>query len=547
MARSDATAVAEIDSDVSQSNTNSASASTTGNGSFIAQAPVASFALRQRDIDEILGTISATFSGSSSFPGGQDVDQTNFNGQIATATSDADSGNVAVTSTGYTTAGGSGVDAASTATANASVDSDVDPEQYEQPERAHEGGPGTVNVPVTVGSLIGPNFNINVPLPVPAFIAQNQDVEQTNVNLQLLAAASEAEAGSVSVTREGDTDAAVDGIDALSNAGAAAEVDSDVNQSNDNSASATTTGDGAFIAQGPVDLSIPFSASFTLPGRIPVTASLSGSLDTSFDGGQDVEQLNVNAQLLAAASSAVAGDVTVSDTGATTADGTGINAASEAAASAKIDSDVTQNNTNSETASTEGSLAFILQAQDVDQINFNGQLLIADSSATAGAVNVTSEGDTSAGLVGINAVSAALATAEIDNSVEQTNDNSVSGTAAGELAPVVQLQEVEQFNVNLQFGEADAEATSGAVYVSQEGGLFTGGDGINAQSNAAASADLDQSSEQSNENEMTAGGAEEDDETRSPGDPTIALQGQLVGQLNLNIQGARGRGRGDLW
>ena len=53
-------------------------------------------------------------------------------------------------------------------------------------------------------------------------------------------------------------------------------------------------------------------------------------------------------------------------------------------------------------------------------------------------------------------------------------------------------------------------------------------------SKAVAIADLDQKAEQDNENEMTAGGpAEGDDPAETVG---ISGQGQLVGQLNLNLQ-----------
>ena len=91
--------------------------------------------------------------------------------------------------------------------------------------------------------------------------------------------------------------------------------------------------------------------------------------------------------------------------GDTTAGINGVNALSTANAIAKVDSSVTQSNKNSLTASTQGGLgtlnlpvtinpgnnphfniniplpvpAFIAQAQDVDQTNLNGQILIAAS------------------------------------------------------------------------------------------------------------------------------------------------------------------------
>ena len=360
-ANSAANASSEIDSNVNQSNENSASASTTGNGSFIAQAPV--------DVS-LSGTASVTFigrpfitvpfAGSLSFPGGQDVEQENTNGQIIAALSDADLGDVSVSSEGDTTAGINGVNALSTANAIAKVDSSVTQSNKNSLTASTQGGLGTLNLPVTINPGNNPHFNINIPLPVPAFIAQAQDVDQTNLNGQILIAASEAEFGDVHVSREGDTDAGLNGINAASAAVASAEVDSSVSQSNENSASATTAGDGAFIAQGPVDLSVPFSLSIGLGSGF--AASLSGSLDTSFDGGQDVDQVNVNAQLIAAASSAVAGDVSVSSDGYMSAGGIGINAVSAATAGAAVDNSVTQSNTNSLTASTQGDLGLIDQS-----------------------------------------------------------------------------------------------------------------------------------------------------------------------------------------
>ena len=90
-------------------------------------------------------------------------------------------------------------------------------------------------------------------------MVQNQDVEQTNFNLQGIAATSIATAGDVTVTREGDTVAGADGINATSNASATSAVDSSVSQTNTNSASATTSGDGAAILQGPFSLTVPIT------------------------------------------------------------------------------------------------------------------------------------------------------------------------------------------------------------------------------------------------------------------------------------------------
>ena len=51
---------------------------------------------------------------------------------------------------------------------------------------------------------------------------------------------------------------------------------------------------------------------------------------------------------------------------------------------------------------------------------------------------------------------------------------------------------------------AEAEATSGDVTVEQSGALDAGGNGIVAESNAAAAASLEQSADQDNENSVDA-------------------------------------------
>ena len=258
------------------------------------------------------------------------------------------------------------------------------------------------------------------------------------------------------VTREGDTDAYGDGINAVSTAVAAAEVDSDVTQTNTNSASATTSGTGAFIAQAPVDLSIPFTL-------CPVSRSglAFGTLATSFDGGQSVVQENVNEQLIAAGSLAISGDVTVSSDGYTSADGIGINAVSSATAGAKVDNGVTQSNSNTLSASTQGDLGLIDQSQEAEQVNENLQLLVAGSAAISGDVSVESKGDTDAGGNGIVAASTAIAGADLDSSVTQTQHQWCEREHRGDLTAINQTQELEQENVNLQGAAAVALAEFG--------------------------------------------------------------------------------------
>ena len=140
------------------------------------------------------------------------------------------------------------------------------------------------------------------------------------------------------------------------------------------------------------------------------------------------------------------------------------------------------------------------QLEAVLQANVNLQFAGADAEATSGAVYVTSAGELEAADHGINAQSNAAASADLDQSADQENNNEV--TADGTL--VLQGQLLGQVNLNVQGAVADADATSGPVTVEQDGVLNVGGDGITAESNAAASASLEQTADQDNSNSATA-------------------------------------------
>ena len=125
----------------------------------------------------------------------------------------------------------------------------------------------------------------------------------------------------------------------------------------------------------------------------------------------------------------------------------------------------------------------------------------------------------------------AIASAELDQSATQTNSDSktidrAAGDAENPVQPVavaVQLEGVLQANVDIQDGEASAEAYSGDVQVQSFDKIKAGLEGIIAESNAVATADVDQSADQENTNDVTATA------------PAV-IQGQLVGQLNVNVQ-----------
>ena len=142
------------------------------------------------------------------------------------------------------------------------------------------------------------------------------------------------------------------------------------------------------------------------------------------------------------------------------------------------------------TATTAGLAAVILQDQDVDQTNFNGQLALATSIVGSGDVTVSNKGKTEAKEDGIEAVSNATSGATINNTVTQTNTNNLSGSTEGALALLTQDQGVEQVNLNGQIEAATSIATSGNVTVSNEGDTKAKEDGIKAKSSAEAGASI---------------------------------------------------------
>ena len=108
---------------------------------------------------------------------------------------------------------------------------------------------------------------------------------------------------------------------------------------------------------------------------------------------------------------------------------------------------------------------------------------------------------------GITATSSAVAVANLDQTANQANTNSVAATGTG----ILQGQLVGQANINASFdveeglepgqaGIAAAEATSDYVYIDQGGVLEADGNGITATSSAVAVAALNQTANQANSN-----------------------------------------------
>ena len=102
------------------------------------------------------------------------------------------------------------------------------------------------------------------------------------------------------------------------------------------------------------------------------------------------------------------------------------------------------------------------------------------------------------------------------NSVDAVGTDIGSGLSGVEQALIEvdggQDQSVSQTNLNVGSEEEDpgqeaaayATATSGSVYVQQDGNLTRGGNGITATSSAVAVAALDQTADQSNSNDLSA-------------------------------------------
>ena len=445
-------------------------------------------------------------------------------------TSEATSGDVVVDRDGNTIAGVDGVNAASTAYATTEVDSEVTQENESS---------GTATA--TRGVTGDPNDPTCQNTPCAPYVTQGQIVLQENLNGQIAVAESEATSGNVTVNSTGDTTSGNDGVNAHSGASSETTVDQDVDQSNDNSGDATA-------ANGTV-----------LQAQI-------------------VGQLNASGQFAFGEFEASSGDVSVTREGNTFADsdgdtfGDGIDASSTAFAHTDVEQEAKQENENSLDGDAHcrrpGAACWPIQSQrsirggELGRERWRGRRGKRAADGVGGqhrrhrcwrrrdqgrgegggqgrarsrgrAVERKRQrrrherGARTPGLAAVDAEFFNIPFGGLINDIELFTFGLPDGTA-------LQLDGVLQVNANLQAGVADADAYSGDVYVNQFGSIDAGGDGISADSKAIAIADLDQKAEQDNENEMTAGGpAEGDDPAETVG---ISGQGQLVGQLNLNLQ-----------
>ena len=147
--------------------------------------------------------------------------------------------------------------------------------------------------------------------------------------------------------------------------------------------------------------------------------------------------------------------------------------------------------------------------QNIAQSNDNEQSGDSYADATGARVEVVNDGDISAGGKGINAVSEAVAIAKVEQEAEQENQNSQSAdlTASGEIVatqaqnvpnepfdfgvvtldaaaleqPILRCEVGNQTNCSGQEGYASAYATSDEVWVTNDGDISAGDDGISAE------------------------------------------------------------------
>ena len=244
-------------------------------------------------------------------------------------------------------------------------------------------------------------------------------------------------------------------------------------------------------------------------------------------------QANISEQEGASFAEATSDSVTV-ENGFINVSGDGVTATSSAVAVATLDQTANQSNTDTKTVNRaagptpgEGETTIqpftqVAQEELVVQANVSEQDGLAEAEATSDSVFVKSDGELSAGGDGITATSSAVAVADLTQSLTQNNTNSVAavGTFIGGGLQREQLdglgggqdQIVIQANVNAGFEEEDpgqeaavaATATSGSVYVEQDGFVQAGGNGITATSSAVAVAALEQSADQTNSNSLSA-------------------------------------------
>ena len=381
---------------------------------------------------------------------------------------------------------------------------------------------------------------------------QEQGVEQLNTNLQGGAAFALSDASGVDVYSDKVSAGGI-GITASSSVDSSARLGQSVDQTNRNSAA---------ISFPPVGVQTPNNT--TNPLEVGIQS-------------EDVEQVNLNAQLGVSAATSFSDYVNV-QAGEVAAGGDGIVAASNAVSNAELRQSAEQTNEDSKSitrrprTSAPGATEVLqnpvgigVQTETVLQANASLQVGAAISTSKSGPVTVTAtpapvvtlaseEHDKGKSKDTIDAVGdgvIASSTAEAQaggiQSAVQLNDNKADANAALAL----QLQEIGQINFSGQGGASIATALSDSVLVDQGEGLKSGGDGIAATSSATSEVGLSQSADQTNRNSAVAtldradidfdidlGDSEDDIAIDLLG--SVGAQVQLVGQANINLQGGLG-------
>ena len=525
---SSAEAVAPVVQTANQSNSNTAAATFEGNQAN----------LDLTATDDVSASLLSR-GGINLALQGQLVGQVNLSAQggasIATALSDE----VTVNQTGYLEAGEGGIVAKSSAKAVAPVVQTATQSNNNSAAATFAGAQENIQIDANDVQLItiGLAQDIDVAL-------QGQLVGQVNLSGQFGASVATAVSDDVTVNQFGTINAwDGDGIAAASQAEAVAAVVQTGSQSNTNSAGATFEAgqiqldgepvplNGEYIAlQGQLagQFNISAQAGLAISTAISDTVTVTSGADPAGGDGinatssaqsvaavvqtlgteteegyepgqsnlntaainvpeysdpsglqlQGALQVNLSVQAGLAVSTAFADEVKVDQFGPLTAGGDGIVASSSAGALAVVDQSAYQSNENNLEADQ------IKQGQLVGQFNISAQLGAAIAVAISDEVKVTQYGDLQAAGDGINASSAAGASAKVKQYADQSNENNDGQPAQG--------------NFSLQEGLAVGLAVSDEVKVKQQGDLTAGGTGIKAISVAKAEAEVEQEADQYN-------------------------------------------------
>ena len=198
---------------------------------------------------------------------------------------------------------------------------------------------------------------------------------------------------------------------------------------------------------------------------------------------------------------ATSNSVDVNSSNTISVGGNGITATSSAVADADLDQSAVQSNENTQTT-TATRFRF---NQNFSQRNSSEQDGTAVAAASSDYVKVNQSGSLSAGGNGITAISSAEALAEMEQTAEQSNSNTVNVALQEPVAAGI-VADPEQSNESDQDGAVIATAASDYVEVEQTGSLSAGGTGISAISSAVATAQLEQTAAQRNDSAPTANG-----------------------------------------